>query len=83
MTLNFETDNIFYVPKGGMLCIFDLYDWRIFSLDVHNFRFYLNTTYLSDIKKKVNEVYRRAIAKKTLLFPEKADSASPMHRGLQ
>lgn len=65
MTLNFETDNIFYVPEGGMLRIFDLYDWRIFSLDVHNFRLYLNTRYRGDIKKKANEAYRRAIAKKT------------------
>ncbi len=48
-----------------MLRIYDLYDWRIFSLDVHNFRLYLNTTYRGDIKKKVNEAYRRAIAKKS------------------
>ncbi len=65
MALNFETDNIFYVPEGGRLRIYDLYQWRIVSLDVHNFRLYLNTTYLADIKKKVNEAYRRSIAKKS------------------
>ncbi len=65
MTLNFETDNIFYVPEGGRLRIYDLYHWRIVSIDVHNFRLYLNTTYLADIKKKVTEAYRRSIAKRS------------------
>lgn len=66
MTLNFETDNIFYVPEGRSLHIYDLYDWRIISLDVHKFRLYLNTTYLHDIKKKVSEAYRRSFAKRSL-----------------
>jgi hypothetical protein len=65
MTLNFETDNIFYVPRGETLHIYDLYHWRMLSLDVHNFRIYLNTTYLRDIKKKVSEAYRRAAARQS------------------
>lgn len=62
-SLNFGTDNIFFVPPGEALKIYDIYNWRIIELNIRKFKLYLNQSYLSVIKRDLTEARRRLQAK--------------------
>ncbi|MBN1901133.1 hypothetical protein JW926_07405 [Candidatus Sumerlaeota bacterium] len=42
MTLNFGTDNVYFVPEGGNLRIFDIYQMRRLELDIAGWNLYFN-----------------------------------------
>jgi hypothetical protein len=54
-SLNFGTDNIFYVPEDKTLTIFDIYNWRVIELDISRIRCYLNTGHEPFVRDKIRD----------------------------
>jgi len=42
MSLNFESENIFYVPEGEMLTFYDIFKWRKILFNIFKFKVKLN-----------------------------------------
>lgn len=55
MTLNFGTDNIYFVPEGKSLCIFDIYNMRCRELDLAHWNLYFNSEKFARIEHAVHE----------------------------
>ncbi|MCX7766141.1 MAG: hypothetical protein N2246_05485 [Candidatus Sumerlaeia bacterium] len=58
-SLNFGTDNIYVVPPGEALQIYDIYNWRVLKLNISRLRVYLNQDYLPEIKRELASVCKR------------------------
>jgi hypothetical protein len=67
MTMNFGTDNIFYVPQHDQLHLFDIYHWRRIDFDVHRFNVFLDERYLWRINEKLLEIAERCEVDKDAL----------------
>lgn len=58
-SLNFGTDNIYVVPPGESLQIYDIYNWRVLKLNLARLKVYLNQDYLPEIKRELASVRKR------------------------
>ncbi|MCD6384383.1 hypothetical protein J7M23_01270 [Candidatus Sumerlaeota bacterium] len=64
-SLNFGCDNIFFVPEGEPLRIYDLYNWRVLEFDTSKLSVFLNQNYLPAIKEKIYEARERFCRKES------------------
>lgn len=58
-SLNFGCDNIYYIPEGEPLRIYDLYNWRVLEVDTSRLNVFLNQNYLPAVKEKIYEARER------------------------
>ncbi len=54
-SLNFGTDNIFFVNAGEPLRIFDLYNWRILDFNINRLHVYTGTELVSLIHESIDK----------------------------
>ena len=69
-TVNFGSDNIYYVPEGEPLAIYDIYNWRIIELYIDELRVYQNERHLPIIKEALRQEAEQLIKKHRDLNPK-------------
>lgn len=59
LTLNFGTDNIYFVPEGKSLRIFDIYHMRCRELDLTHWNLHFNSSEFNQIENALHEAGTR------------------------
>ena len=53
MSLNFGTDNVYYVPEGESLVFFDIYDMRRLEMNLDRWGLFYNESHISFIRDSI------------------------------
>lgn len=58
MTISFGASNVYYIPEGENLTIYDINSWRKFEWDIHKTEILLQGDYLQQIRFNIEEAYK-------------------------
>ena len=59
MSLNFGTDNVYYVPEGEKLAFYDIYHMRRVGMDFSLWNVFYNNARIQYVKGEINNAWRR------------------------